>query len=278
MKALREVLRETQLRPSRSLGQNFLHQPGVVRKILQLAEVQREDVVLEVGPGAGILTEALARVARKVWAIELDSRLARVLKEELSPFPNVEIIEADAMVYERYVPRDVNLKIVANLPYSIANPLILNWLMDGRPKELMCVMVQKEVAERMTAAVRAKEYSFLSVMCQGLSCPRIEWKVGPENFVPRPGVDSSVVVFRFPAGHTGRIRAVQDFRRIVSAAFHHRRKTLQNSLRRADPRLNLTEERISALVRAAGASALSRAQELSVEQFVEMANAYSSFP
>ncbi|MBI2060995.1 MAG: ribosomal RNA small subunit methyltransferase A [Nitrospirae bacterium] len=293
VRPLRDVFRETALRPSKSLGQNFLHQKGIIEKIVSLAEVDREDRILEIGSGSGFLTEALAKRARKVWAFELDRRLIESLRREMGAFPNVEVIHADAMDFEKWVPGGSANKVVANLPYSIATVLTLKllwassrWVASGESRdghvvlapsglELLCLMVQREVANRMTAAVGSKEYGFLGVMCQAFSVPSIAWKVSAENFVPRPEVESAVVLFRLPGPWRDEIPDPEVFRKIVSAAFGHRRKTILNSLRRADPKLELSDEVIEIMMKAAGAGNLTRAQELTVEQFVQLSNAYS---
>lgn len=274
MRPVRTLLRDHGIRPARSLGQNFLKDKGIVERIVKLAGVERGDHVVEFGAGHGLLTEALARKAARVWAFEIDVRLVEFLRADLAAFPNVDLIHADALEYAEHVPDEAGFKVVANLPFSVASPLLLLLLEDGR-FESLCLMVQLEVARRIVAPRGTRDYGFLSVICQSTGSAEIAWEIGAEHFVPRPKVDAAVVLLQKSPERAGLIQDRMDFRRLVSAAFRHRRKTLLNSLRRAEPALQLDEDRVQALLSACGATSLSRAQELTVDQFVRLSNVYT---
>jgi 16S rRNA (adenine1518-N6/adenine1519-N6)-dimethyltransferase len=247
-------------RPKKEYGQHFLRDPNILEVIGRLAELGPDDVVLEIGPGQGVLTRYLAERVRRVHAVEID----RALEEELSGLAdNVEVVFGDALQVE--LPREAT-KLVANLPYNVATPLVVESL-DGLPEvRLWCVMVQREVADRLFAAPRTKEYGAVSVLVQ-LAAERTGFHaVSRTVFRPPPNVDSALVAFRraeLPAEYT-RVKGV------VTAAFAHRRKTLPNSLALAGaaPR----DRGVEALA-AIGRPAETRAEELAPAEFVALTEA-----
>ena len=247
-------------RPKKEYGQHFLRDPNILQVIGRLAELSPEDVVLEIGPGQGVLTRYLAERVDLVHAIEID----RALEPALSDLPaNVDVVFGDALRIE--LPRDAT-KLVANLPYNIATPLLVESL-DGLPNVgLWCVMVQREVADRFFARPGTKDYGAVSVLVQ-LAAERTGFHpVSRHVFRPPPNVDSALVAFRRKAMPDGfaRVKAV------VAAAFAHRRKTLPNSL-----------ELAGLAPRAAGAAALAaigrgestRAEALAPVEFVSLVEA-----
>ena len=241
-------------------GQHFLRDPNILEVIGRLADLGPDDVVLEIGPGNGILTRYLAERARHVHAVEIDAEL----EPELRDLPaNVDVVFGDALKVE--LPQDAT-KLVANLPYNVATPLVLESL-DGLPNvRLWCVMVQREVADRFFAEPRTKEYGAVSVLVQ-LAAERTGFHaVSRTVFRPQPNVDSALVAFRrteLPADYV-RVKEV------VTAAFAHRRKTLPNSLALAGvaPR-DRAEQALAAVGRPPGA----RAEELAPGEFVALADA-----
>ena len=247
-------------RPKKEYGQHFLRDPNILEVIGRLAQLGPEDVVLEIGPGRGVLTRYLAERVRRVHAVEID----RTLEPELSGLAdNVDVVFGDALRLE--LPRDAT-KLVANLPYNVATPLVVESL-DGLPNvRLWCVMVQREVAERFFAEPRTKEYGAVSVLVQ-LAAERTGFHpVSRTVFRPQPNVDSALVAFRrkeLPAGY-GRVKEV------VTAAFAHRRKTLPNSLALAGlaPR-----EQAAAALAAIGRPAEARAEALAPQEFVALTKA-----
>jgi 16S rRNA (adenine1518-N6/adenine1519-N6)-dimethyltransferase len=247
-------------RPRKEYGQHFLRDPNILEVIGRLAELRPDDVVLEIGPGHGVLTRYLAERVRLVHAVEID----QALEPALSGLPdNVEVVFGDALEVE--LPPDAT-KLVANLPYNVATPVIVESL-DGLPNlGLWCVMVQREVADRLFAEPRTKAYGAVSVLVQ-LAVERTRFHaVSRTVFRPQPNVDSALVAFR-------RTQLPEDFGRVkgvVTAAFAHRRKTLPNSL--ALSAVASREEAAEALA-AIGHPAGTRAEALTPPEFVALTKA-----
>jgi 16S rRNA (adenine1518-N6/adenine1519-N6)-dimethyltransferase len=215
--------------PKRSLGQHFLVDANILGVIGRLAELDERDVVLEVGPGLGVLTRYLAERAAHVHAVELDRSLAPRLSEALVGHENVELRFADALQVDPGTLRPSPVKLVSNLPYSIATPLVVETLLGASELELWCVMVQREVGDRFFAMPSTKAYGAVSVLVR-LTASRTGFHaVSRTVFRPQPNVDSALVAFRrVEPPHN-----LADVRRVVEGAFSHRRKTLANSLQLA---------------------------------------------
>lgn len=247
--------------PKKELGQHFLVDENILGVIGRLAELDPADVVLEVGPGLGVLTRYLAERVAQVHAVEID----RALAPQLAGLPpNVELDLGDALEVDltRFRPT----KLVSNLPYSVATPIVVESL-DRLPSvELWCVMVQREVADRFFAAAGTKSYGAVSVLVQ-LAAERTGFhSVSRTVFRPQPNVDSALVAFR----RKPRPEPWADLKRLVEAAFAHRRKTLPNSLELAG--FGDRDHAAKALA-ALGRPARTRAEELAPEEFVELGNA-----
>jgi 16S rRNA (adenine1518-N6/adenine1519-N6)-dimethyltransferase len=249
--------------PKKSLGQHFLVDENILGVIERLAELDESDVVLEVGPGLGVLTGRLADRAAHVHAVELD----RSLEPRLAPVaarPNVDLHFGDALALDLAGLEPAPAKLVANLPYNIATPLLVESL-DGLPRiELWCVMVQREVADRLFAVPATKAYGAVSVLVQ-LAARRTGFHpVARSVFRPRPNVDSALVAFRrreLPP-------TSREVKGVVVGAFSHRRKTLPNSLELAGV---ATRDRAAQALRVLGRPAAARAEELEPQEFVALA-------
>jgi 16S rRNA (adenine1518-N6/adenine1519-N6)-dimethyltransferase len=245
-------------RPKKEYGQHFLRDANILEVIGRLAELGPDDVVLEIGPGQGVLTRYLAERVRRVHAIEID----RALEPALGGLPdNVDVVFGDALRLE--LPQEAT-KLVANLPYNVATPLVVESL-DGLPTvRLWCVMVQREVADRFFAEPGTKEYGAVSVLVQ-LAAERTGFhRVSRTVFRPQPNVDSALVAFR-------RTELPPDYaqvKTIVTAAFAHRRKTLPNSLALAG---TASREQAAKALAAIGCSAETRAEALAPADFAELA-------
>jgi 16S rRNA (adenine1518-N6/adenine1519-N6)-dimethyltransferase len=210
-------------------GQHFLHDPNIAQKIIRLASPQKDETILEIGPGRGILTRPLAESAGRVVAIELDRALYEDLKEDLAGRPNLELIGADALDYPvETLPAP--LKVVANLPYYIATPLLFRLLQFRTRITEMVLMLQREVAERIVAPPGGKAYSPLSIGVQFYTRPRLAFIVRRGSFKPPPRVDSAVVRLEVLPAPSVPVRNEEFFFKVVRAGFAHRRKTLKNSL------------------------------------------------
>jgi 16S rRNA (adenine1518-N6/adenine1519-N6)-dimethyltransferase len=253
--------------PRKQLGQHFLVDENVLGVIGRLAELDEEDVVLEIGPGLGVLTRYLAPRVALVHAVEVDLGLEARLAEALSGFDNVRVQFGDALALDLAALVPSPVKLVANLPYNVATPLVAESL-DGLPSvRHWCVMVQREVADRFFAPEGTKAYGAVSVLVR-LAAERTGFHpVSRTVFRPRPNVDSALVAFR------RRGPLPDDFaevKRVVSAAFAHRRKTLPNSLELAGV---AARDLAAAALDAIGRPPATRAEEVAPEQYVELARA-----
>ncbi|HUF00810.1 MAG TPA: 16S rRNA (adenine(1518)-N(6)/adenine(1519)-N(6))-dimethyltransferase RsmA [Gaiellaceae bacterium] len=253
------------VRPKKRLGQHFLVDENILGVIGRLAELDRGDVVLEVGPGLGILTRYLAGRVRLVHAIELDRSLEEPLAAALEGLDNVSLLFGDALALDLAALEPPPGKLVANLPYNIATPLVLESLERVSTLSRWCVMVQREIADRFFATPRTKAYGAVSVLVQ-LQARRAGFHpVSPSVFRPRPNVDSALVAFL----RSGEVD-VASVRPVVEAAFAHRRKTLPNSIALAG---RAPRDRVEAALAAIGKPAGARAEELAPEEFVSLAEA-----
>jgi 16S rRNA (adenine1518-N6/adenine1519-N6)-dimethyltransferase len=219
-----------QIRAKKSLGQNFLTDPHYLDRIAAAAMIAPDDQVLEIGPGLGHLTAELAARAGVLCVIELDDRLIPELERSFGGRGNVEIVHADALQYD-YDALPGTWKVVANLPYYIATPLIERLLRSGPRFSMLTLMLQKEVAERIAAHPGGKDYGVLSVLVQYHAEPRIELIVPAGAFTPRPKVDSAVITLTVAPEPRVTVSDPDLLERVVKAAFSQRRKTLRNSLR-----------------------------------------------
>jgi len=249
--------------PKKSLGQHFLVDTNILGVIGRLAELEPTDVVLEVGPGLGVLTRYLADRVAHVHAVELDRSLEPALRDALGGRMNVALVWGDALHVDPQSLDPTPTKLVANLPYNVATPLVVETLEHASSLDAWCVMVQREVAERFFAAPRTKAYGAVSVLVQLAARKTGFHPVPPTVFRPPPRVDSALVAFvRQP------VAAIGDVRAVVEAAFAHRRKTLPNSIATVGlaPRASV-EAALATLSRPATA----RAEELAPEEFVALA-------
>ncbi len=271
-----EILQKYQFRFQKKYGQNFLIDTNILEKIVEEARIEKDDCVIEIGPGIGTMTQYLAGQAAQVIAIEIDSMLIPILQETLADYKNVTIINEDILkvdiqqiVEERNQGRPA--KVVANLPYYITTPIIMELLEKKVPLESITVMVQKEVAERMQQGPGSKEYGALSLAVQYYTKPEIVAQVGPNCFIPRPKVGSAVI---YLTKHKSPPVEVEDegfMFRLIRASFNQRRKTLVNGLSNAAD-LNLKKEEVTAALETMGLSPMIRGEALSLKEFAALSN------
>jgi 16S rRNA (adenine1518-N6/adenine1519-N6)-dimethyltransferase len=252
-------------RPKRSLGQHFLVDQNLLGVIGRNADLRPNDVVLEVGPGTGILTRYLAERVRMVHAIELDRSLEEPLRAALDGTSNVELAFGDAVTFDYGSLEPAPGKLVANLPYNVATPVVVESLDRIPSLERWCVMVQREVADRFFASPRTKAYGAVSVLIQLSACKLALHRVPPTAFRPRPRVESAIVAFERIPGPL-----VELVRPVVEGAFAHRRKTLANSLAHAGLATRGEAEQALATI---GKPPETRAEELAPREFVPLAEA-----
>jgi 16S rRNA (adenine1518-N6/adenine1519-N6)-dimethyltransferase len=269
---LREIIRRFDLGARKSLGQNFLLDINLTRRIARTAAPLDEANIIEIGPGPGGLTRALLlEGARHVTAIERDQRCIAALRELEAAFPGrLAIVEGDALAIDAASLVPAPRKIVANLPYNIATPLLIGWLGNARAYESLTLMFQKEVAERLAAAPGDDAYGRLAVLTQWLCHVKLAFDIPPQAFVPPPKVTSTVV--HLTPRETPLAACDQAMlERVTAAAFGQRRKMLRQSLKSLG--LEARGGDTAALIAASGAEPTARAEELSIEQFCALARA-----
>ena len=265
---LRRLMGAERLRPRKTLSQNFLTDPTALEAIVDAAELELGDRVVEIGPGLGVLTRRLLAAGASVMAVELDARLAEYLRRELYGIDRFELIEADALsLHPREFFPGEPLKVVANIPYHITSPLLHAFLEGDRPPELTVVLVQLEVAERIAAP--PGQMSYLSVFAQNVAAVEVVARVPAEAFEPAPAVDSAILRLRrraAPAVAVGGGR--EPFYRIVQAGFRQRRKQVHNGLSRELP---VDREAVEAALAGCGVDPERRPQTLSVDEWACLA-------
>ena len=266
------ILHRFKLRADKKLGQNFLIDEDIVRRIVEAAELTPADKVLEVGPGIGTLTQGLAESGADVVAVELDKRLLPVLDVTLDGYDNVRIVNGDILKVD--IMQEVgaeNFKVCANLPYYITTPIIFALLEKRLPMERLVAMVQKEVAERMAAQPGGREYGALSVAIQYFTEPEIAFIVPPSSFIPAPAVDSAVIVCRRRKEPPVQVCDEALFFRVVKAAFSMRRKMLNNALKN----MGISSEQCAKWLELAGIDGKRRGETLTLADFAALTNTFA---
>ena len=269
-----EVIKKYEFCFQKKFGQNFLIDGHVLDKIIAGAGVTKDDMVLEIGPGIGTMTQYLAEAAGKVVAVEIDRNLLPILQETLADYDNVKVIHADVLsldleklVHEENGGRP--FKVVANLPYFITTPIIMALFEQHVPLANVTVMVQKEVAARMKSGPGSKDYGALSLAVQYYAEPYIVANVPCNCFMPRPNVDSAVIRLTRYEEPPVQVKDEKMLFKIIRASFNQRRKTLQNGLNNSSE-LNFTKDQIAAAIVAAGFSPSVRGEALTLEQFARL--------
>jgi len=257
------VLQKYQFHFQKKFGQNFLIDTHVLDKIIRAAEISKEDMVLEIGPGIGTMTQYLAEAARQVAAVEID--------RNLMPVVNSDILKMDIAKLAREKNGQKPIKVVANLPYYITTPIIMGLFESHVPIEKITVMVQKEVADRMQASPGSKDYGALSLAVQYYAAPEIAANVPPNCFKPRPAVGSAVICLTRHKEPPVKVTDEKLMFAIIRASFNQRRKTLANGLNNA-PDLCFSKEMIQESILALGVPVNVRGETLSLEQFAELSN------
>ena len=265
----RHILKAFNLHASHRLGQNFLISPGVVRAVVEAAEIEPGDHVLEIGPGIGTLTQGLLEAGAEVTAVELDKKLPAVLAETLKGYEHLNVVQGDILKTDiAALMGGAPFKVAANLPYYITTPILLSLLEQKLPITRIVTMVQKEVAERMTAPPGGRDYGALSVAVQYYTEPEIVLDVPPNCFLPAPEVDSAVIVCAVRQTPAVTVKDEKLFFRVVKAAFGQRRKTLSNALKTT----GASKEEIGKALDKAKVDAARRGETLSLVEFAAVAD------
>ena len=271
-----EVLNKYQFMFQKKFGQNFLIDTHVLEKIIQSANITKEDFVLEIGPGIGTMTQYLAEAAREVTAVEIDRNLIPILKDTLSGYDNVNVINEDILKVDICrLAQEKNggrpIKVVANLPYYITTPIIMGLFESHVPLDSITIMVQKEVADRMQVGPGTKDYGALSLAVQYYAQPGIVANVPPNCFMPRPKVGSAVIRLTRYAQPPVQVDDEKKMFRLVRASFNQRRKTLVNGLTNS-PEVHATREAVLTALEQMGLSSTVRGEVLTLEQFAQLSN------
>lgn len=260
----------------KKFGQNFLIDTRVLERIIEAAQITKDDCVLEIGPGIGTMTQYLAESAREVVAVEIDKMLIPILEDTLSAYDNVTVINDDILKVDvNRIVEEKNggrpIKVVANLPYYITTPIIMGLFESHVPLKSITIMVQKEVADRMQVGPGTKDYGALSLAVQYYAKPEIVANVPPNCFIPRPNVGSAVIrLTRFEEPPV-EVEDEQKMFALIRASFNQRRKTLVNGLANA-PQLQVTKEQIAEALEKMQLPPTVRGEALTLEQFAQLSN------
>ncbi len=272
-KATAEVLKKYNFRFQKKFGQNFLIDSHVLDKIITAADIKDDDMILEIGPGIGTLTQLLAYNARKVVSVEIDNNLIPILEYTLKDYDNVRIINEDILKLDiaKLVREENNnrpIKVVANLPYYITTPIIMGLFEKHVPIESITVMIQKEVADRMSAGPGTKNYGALSLAVQYYSEPYLAANVPPNCFMPRPDVSSAVIRLTLVKNKV-RVSNEETLFKLIKAAFAQRRKTFMNCLKNSDS-FDLSKDEWETVFSKVGLPLNIRGETLTLEEFVQL--------
>lgn len=271
-----QVLQKHDFKFKKKFGQNFLIDPHVLDKIVDAAQIKKEDFVLEIGPGIGTLTQYLCENARQVLAVEIDKNLIPILQETLSIYDNVEIRQGDILKQDiQQIAEKYNegrpIKVVANLPYYITTPIIMELFESRVPLANVTVMVQKEVADRMKAEPGSKDCGALSLAVQYYAKPYIAAFVPPNCFMPRPNVGSAVIRLDCLAKTPVEVKDEKLMFRLIRASFNQRRKTLQNGIANS-AELSFSKTQVAEAIAKAGFDSNVRGEKLGLSEFARLAD------
>lgn len=271
-----EVLNKYNFSFQKKFGQNFLIDSNILENIVKAAEITKDDCVLEIGPGIGTMTQYLAENAREVIAVEIDKALIPILKDTLSAYDNVTVINEDILKVDiNKIAQEKNngkpIKVVANLPYYITTPIIMGLFESRVPLDSVTIMVQKEVADRMQVGPGTKDYGALSLAVQFYAKPEIMMIVPPTCFMPRPNVASAVIKLTRYGEKPVQVNDEKLMFKIIRAVFNQRRKTLVNSLTNAGLS-GIDKEKVLTALEKMELSVTIRGEALTLEQFALLSN------
>lgn len=275
----RDILKKHGFTFKKSLGQNFLTEPNILRKIVETGAIDDKTNVIEVGPGIGALTEHLARSAHQVLAFEIDDRLIPVLQDTLREYPNVTVRHQDVLaadlpqVTKEVFTEALPIKVVANLPYYITTPIMMHFLESDLPVAEMVVMMQKEVADRISAAPGTKAYGSLTIAVQYYMEAKLAFIVPKTVFVPQPNVDSAILKLTRRPQPAVTVTSEKEFFKLTKAAFQLRRKTLWNNLLHSYGKDDNAKAWLTASLEQAAIDPKRRGETLSLEEFAQLSNA-----
>ncbi|GEL65960.1 16S rRNA (adenine(1518)-N(6)/adenine(1519)-N(6))-dimethyltransferase RsmA [Marinilactibacillus psychrotolerans] len=273
------ILDKYRLSAKKSLGQNFIVDTNILEKIVATGSIDKETTVIEVGPGIGALTEQIAKKAKEVIAFEIDDRLLPVLEDTLSPYNNVKIIHQDILKVDmkdfekEYLKEAERVVVIANLPYYVTTPIILNFLASSLPIDSMVLMMQKEVANRLSAIPSTKAYGSLSIAVQYYMDAEVAFIVPKTVFTPQPNVESAVIRLSRKAIPEVVVKDEKVFFQVTRSAFVQRRKTLWNNLQSAYGKEPDIKEKLQKALDTARIDPIRRGETLSLKEFGRLSDA-----
>ena len=274
----KEILAKYDFFFKKNYGQNFLIDTNILENIVSYADLTEESCAIEIGPGIGALTEQIAKRAKKVLAFEIDHRLIPILKDTLSPYDNIQIINEDVLkadvekAIEECLPNEKDIMVVANLPYYVTTPIIMKLLTEGLPIRGIVCMLQKEVADRISAKPGTKDYGSLSIAIQFYTHASTVMTVPRTVFMPQPNVDSAVIKLIKRDQPAAEVVDETFFFEVVRASFAQRRKTLNNNLLNNLPLLKKDKSKLEACLEEAGIVGTRRGETLSIQEFATLSN------
>jgi len=274
----RDMIKKHDFKIAKKFGQNFLVDESILKTIIDCSELSKDDCVLEIGPGMGVMTQVLCEKAGRVLAVEIDRELIPILKVTLFGYENVKLINEDILKLDLKAVLEENfgstpVKIVANLPYYITTPIVMKLLEEGVNFKSITVMVQKEVGERLGATPGGKDYGAITVAVQYRCIPHKIMVVPPESFIPKPEVESMVVRLDARCEPPVTLKDEKMYFRVVKASFGQRRKTLINALTAGN--LGKSKEELRAILRKSNIDEVRRGETLSLEEFARISNELS---
>lgn len=276
MSSILKELKDYGIRPKKILGQHFIIDRNILNKIVQVAKIEKEDTVLEIGPGLGEMTIELSKKAKKVIAVEIDFNLIEILKRKFSEYSNIELIEGDILQLDflSLIKNEANpLKVVANLPYQISTPLIFRFIEIRDYISELTLMVQKEVAQRIVSSPGSKDYGPLAIFVQMVSNPSIKFFIKKTIFFPPPKVESAVIQIVWRKEPLVKPEDEKWFKEVVKLVFNYRRKTLINALKNSKIPLPID---LDEKMRKANLNPQRRPETMGIEEFVKLAKILKS--
>lgn len=274
-----EIQQKYGIQAKKSLGQNFIIDTNILHNIVQAGSVDKDTIVIEVGPGIGALTEQIAKIAKHVYAFEIDQRLLPVLDDTLSPYDNVTVLNEDILevdlsaFFEEQAINQERVVVMANLPYYITTPIIINFLESSVNVDQMIFMIQKEVAERIAAEPSTKAYGSLSIAVQYYAEAETLFIVPKTVFRPQPNVESAIIRLNILHEPAADVTNEKYFFTLTRSSFAQRRKTLWNNLKIAYGKEPETQEKLKVALDEAGIDSKRRGETLTIQEFADLANA-----
>ncbi|MFH1875107.1 MAG: 16S rRNA (adenine(1518)-N(6)/adenine(1519)-N(6))-dimethyltransferase RsmA [Pseudomonadota bacterium] len=272
--SIESLLKKYQIRPKKYMGQNFLKAVPTLEKIVRLAEISKDDDVLEIGSGLGVMTALLADQAHLVYAVEKDRAAAQIIQEEFGNLKNIQLIVDDFLkldLQQNLAQARTPLKVVGNIPYNISTPIIFKLIENKNLIQQSILTIQKEVANRIVAKPNCKDYGILSIMLQvHAKCEKL-FDVSPNSFIPPPKVTSSVIKIDFENAPNLEIKSMASFENLVKAAFGQRRKTIKNALT-GSPKLKCNSSQVSELLKQNNIKESLRPEQITIEEYIGLAN------